>query len=164
MTSTCETFIFHDICNNSLCGLGISFYPNFWDSILLTFKNCSGHSVSPFACQLPQFTFEMLTSLEFLFWLLLSSLKLYHFRWPINFHDFKYCLHMVVSVGKHHGVFESMCFVIRQTQVLPPWARHLTSSLILSSFSSQASHCGVFSCCRAQPLEHVGFYSCSAQA
>ena len=35
---------------------------------------------------------------------------------------------------------------------------------ILSSFSSQASHCGVFSCCRAQPLEHVGFYSCSAQA
>ena len=32
-----------------------------------------------------------------------------------------------------------------------------------SSCSVRASHCGDFSCCRAQALEHSGFSSCSMQ-
>ena len=32
-----------------------------------------------------------------------------------------------------------------------------------SSCATPASHCGVFSCCRAWALGHVGFSSCSSQ-
>lgn len=49
MTANCETFIFYDICNISLCGLELSFYSNFCDAILLIFRNYSGPSVNPFA-------------------------------------------------------------------------------------------------------------------
>ena len=35
---------------------------------------------------------------------------------------------------------------------------------LLSSCGAQASHCGDFSCCRAQALGHVGFSSCGSQA
>ena len=35
---------------------------------------------------------------------------------------------------------------------------------LLSSCSVQASHCGGFSCCRAQALGHTGFCSCGTRA
>lgn len=130
MTSNCKLFIPHDICNIFLCGLEPSFYPDFWDTILLIFRNCSGHSVNPFA-------FVILLNSPWkcgflripFFGSFCSQLNCILCGWPTNSHSFKCHLSAVFSMRKQYNLaFESRCFIIKQTWVLLLSARHLTSS------------------------------------
>ena len=74
-----------------------------------------------------------------------------------------------VAGSFHFHIYTHICTYGSAESVLSPYCHVGDFSScsdwgLLSSCGMQASHCGGFSCCRARPLRHAGFSSCSTWA